>query len=115
MGAPDGGMPRVARRRAPAHGGVCAGARRDRRHAPDEERATFGELLTEAQFTFSARDDHAMVGGIGTIGIMQGAMKAAGRRLGLGDLALHLSLSELAGALRDGSSPDALARERAAF
>jgi pyruvate,water dikinase len=84
-----------------------------RSKVPDDERATFDELLTEAQFTFSARDDHAMVGGIGTIGIIQAAMKAAGRRLGLGDLAFHVSLSELAGALRDGTSLDALAQERA--
>jgi pyruvate,water dikinase len=86
-----------------------------RSKVPDDERTTFDELLTEAQFTFSARDDHAMVGGIGTIGIIQGAMKAAGRRLGLTDLVFHLSLSELAGALREGASVDALAQERAAF
>jgi pyruvate,water dikinase len=56
-----------------------------------------------------------MVGGIGTIGIIQGAMRATGARLGLGDLVFHVSLSELAGALRDGSPLDSLAQGRAAF
>lgn len=86
-----------------------------RSKVPDDERALFDELLVEAQFTFSARDDHAMVGGIGSIGVIQGAMKAAAQRLGLGDRVFHVSLSELAGALRDGSALEPLVQERAAL
>ncbi len=84
---------------------------------PADERELFDELLAEARFTFSARDDHAVVGGLWAMGIVRRGLLEAGRRLPLDapDHVFHLSTSEVADALRDGNATvGQLARERVA-
>ena len=69
---------------------------------PDDERPLFDSLLAEARFGFSAHDDHAVTGGLWSLGIVRRGMLEAGRRLGFEppELAFQLSFSEVAGGLR---------------
>ena len=76
-----------------------------RAKVPADAHELFDELLAEARQGFSARDDHAVVGGMWTIGIMRRAFIEVGQRLGLGDLVFHASCTELAAAL-GGDDPD---------
>jgi pyruvate,water dikinase len=81
---------------------------------PADERDLFDDLLAEARFTFSARDDHAVLGGLWTLGLVRRPMLEAAPRLGLDpiDLVFQLSTTEVADALRTGADVSALARER---
>ena len=83
---------------------------------PPDDRDLFDELLAEARFTFSARDDHAVIGGLWTIGLVRRALLEAASRLTLdrSEHVFQLSIGEVAAALRDGTrAVDALARQRA--
>jgi len=88
---------------------------RDRVDADDRE--LFDDLLEEARFAFSARDDHAVVGGVWTLGIVRRALIEAEPRLPLDspDHVFQLAPSEVAQALRSGDGDvGRVARERAA-
>jgi pyruvate,water dikinase len=79
----------------------------------------FDDLLDEARFAFSARDDHAILGGVWTLGIVRRALLEAAARLPLDapDQVFQLAPSEVAQALRSGDGDGDvghLARERAA-
>ncbi|MEY2452603.1 MAG: rifampicin phosphotransferase [Acidimicrobiaceae bacterium] len=83
---------------------------------PADERELFDDLLAEALFTFSARDDHAVLGGVWTLGIIRRALLEAASRLPLDspDQVFQLAPSDVARALRSGADDiAALARERA--
>lgn len=67
---------------------------------PERERHEFDELLTEARTCFSARDDHATIGGLWSMGLIRHALLEAGRRLGVDNGVFELSCSEVAAALR---------------
>ena len=70
--------------------------------ASTDERELFDDLLEEARFAFSARDDHAVVGAVWTLGIVRRALLEAGARLPLDspDQVFQLAPSEVAQALR---------------
>jgi len=85
-----------------------------RARVPAEDQPLFDELLEEARAAFSARDDHAVIGGMWTIGLLRLAMLEAGERLHLGDLVFQLSAAEAASALRGQVADVAVvAKERA--
>lgn len=71
-----------------------------REKVPADDRDLFDELLAEARHCFSARDDHATIGGLWSMGIIRRALLEAGRRLSVGDGVFHLSCDETAAALR---------------
>ena len=87
-----------------------------RANVPAADVRLFDELLAEARAAFSARDDHAVVGGMWAIGLVRRAMLEAGERLGVGDLVFQLTAREVATALRgDRTDGAVLAKERAAL
>jgi pyruvate,water dikinase len=88
-------------------------ADRLRDKVPPDDRAAFDELLAEARHVFSARDDHAAIGGLWPVGVLRLGLLEAGRRLGIGDDVVGLTVDEVAMALRGARADvDDLARER---
>jgi pyruvate,water dikinase len=88
-----------------------------REKVPAEERELFDDLLAEARFAFSARDDHAIVGSLWVLGLVRRAFFEASTRLALDpqDLVFELSTTEVARGLREGAGElEGVARQRAA-
>jgi pyruvate,water dikinase len=82
-----------------------------------DERELFDDLLAEARLVFSARDDHAVLGGVWTLGLVRRALMEASSRLPLDspEHVFQLAPREVANALRSGDDGIAsLARDRAA-